>query len=278
MIPESFVEQWRTKAPWQALSMIEQDLIISRALVELYRQPEIQASLVFRGGTALNKLYINPPARYSEDIDFVQFRAEPIGNTLNIIRKSLDHWLGIPKRKLTERGVKLIYRYQAVDNTPAKLKIEINTTEHFHVQPLETISHAVNSEWFTGNAQIVTYEIDELIATKLRALYQRRKGRDLFDLWLVLKNKLINSEKVVEIFTAYTNYNNEPISRAVFEKNIFEKEQDPDFGHDMALLLSPMLDWSIAEAFSVVKNELLHCLPGESWRNNNKNKERLEII
>lgn len=83
MIPESFVEQWRAKATWQALAMIEQDLIISRALVELYRQPEIQSSLVFRGGTALNKLYINPPARYSEDIDFVQFKAEPIGDTLN---------------------------------------------------------------------------------------------------------------------------------------------------------------------------------------------------
>lgn len=275
MIPESFVEQWRTKAPWQALAMIEQDLIISRALVELYRQPEIQSSLVFRGGTALNKLYINPPTRYSEDIDFVQFKAEPIGNTLNIIRKSLDNWLGIPKRKLTERGVKLIYRYQAIDDTPAKLKIEINTTEHFHVQPLKTISHAVNSEWFTGETQIVTYEIDELIATKLRALYQRHKGRDLFDLWLVIKNKLINPAKVVEIFTAYANYNDEPISRALFEKNIFEKEQDTGFGQDMALLLSPLFAWSIDEAFSLVKNELLICLSGEPWKSKEK-KEKLQ--
>jgi hypothetical protein len=62
MISESFVEQWRVKAPWQSLAMIEQDLVISRALVELYNQPKIKSSLVF---TALNKLFINPPVRYN---------------------------------------------------------------------------------------------------------------------------------------------------------------------------------------------------------------------
>lgn len=69
MIPESYVEQWRLNAPWQTLAMIEQDLVISRALVELFKQEMVRSSLVFRGGTALNKLYLESPARYSEDID-----------------------------------------------------------------------------------------------------------------------------------------------------------------------------------------------------------------
>lgn len=266
MIPENFVAQWRKNAPWQTLAMIEQDLIISKALIDLYNHPHIQESLVFRGCTALNKLYINPPARYSEDIDFVQIKTEPIGKTINIIRECLDNWLGEPKRKLTERSAKLIYRYQAVDNTPAKLKVEINTTEHFKALPLKNIDYSIISEWFTGETKIITYEIDELIATKLRALYQRRKGRDLFDLWLVLKNKLINPTKVAEIFSAYTHHNKEPISRAMFEKNIFEKEQYPDFALDITALLSPTMDWSIEEAFDLVKNELLVCLTGEAWR------------
>lgn len=72
MIPESFIESWRSHAKWQTLSMIEQDLIISRALLSLYNNPQIKDSLVFRGGTALHKLFVKPPARYSEDIDFVQ--------------------------------------------------------------------------------------------------------------------------------------------------------------------------------------------------------------
>ncbi len=109
--------------------MVEQDLIISRALVDLFTHSDIKQSLVFRGGTALNKLYIDPPARYSEDIDLVQLKSEPIGKMLNAIREVLDPWLGAPQRKLSERSAKLIYRYTAVDNTPAKLKIEINTID-----------------------------------------------------------------------------------------------------------------------------------------------------
>src|SRR3990167_10993406 len=138
MIPEIFIEQWRSHAAWKTLAMIEQDLIISRALIDLYNNQKIQSSLVFRGGTALNKLFIQPPARYSEDIDLVQIKSEPIGEILNAIRKGLDEWLGEPKRKLTERSAKLIYRYPSVDGASAKLKIEINTTEHFHVHPLKT--------------------------------------------------------------------------------------------------------------------------------------------
>ncbi len=82
--------------------MVEQDLVISRALVCLYNDPTIKDSLVFRGGTALNKLFIKPASRYSEDIDFVQTRSEPIGATINAIRQVFKPWLGEPRRKMTE--------------------------------------------------------------------------------------------------------------------------------------------------------------------------------
>ena len=54
MIPEDFIESWRQHVPWQTLSTIEQDLVISKALVCLYSDPKVRDSLVFRGGTALN--------------------------------------------------------------------------------------------------------------------------------------------------------------------------------------------------------------------------------
>ena len=86
---------------------------------------------------------------------------------------------------------------------PAKLKIEINTTEHFQVLPLKTIPFSMDSGWFKGAADIITYEMDELMATKLRALYQRRKGRDLFDVWYVATHELINLSRVFDIFSKY---------------------------------------------------------------------------
>ena len=128
MIPENFIEQWRSSVKWRTLPQIEQDLVISRALVDLYNEPYIKDALVFRGGTALNKLFLKPPARYSEDIDFVQKRSEPIGKTIDAIRELLNPWLGDPKWKVTERSAKLVYKYESIGKLPVKLKIEISTT------------------------------------------------------------------------------------------------------------------------------------------------------
>lgn len=98
MIPENFVLQWQENAPWQSLSMVEHDLVISRTLIDLYQNDVVRNALVFRGGTALNKLYIKPPARYSEDIDLVQQTSAPIGPVIDAIREALKPWFGEPKR------------------------------------------------------------------------------------------------------------------------------------------------------------------------------------
>ena len=84
MIPNHFIVEWLEFVPWQELRQVEQDLIITKALLKLYSQPLLQQSVAFRGGMALNKLFFNPATRYSEDIDLVQIRAKPIGETLGI--------------------------------------------------------------------------------------------------------------------------------------------------------------------------------------------------
>ncbi len=261
MIPENFIEKWRKKAKWQTLAQVEQDLIISRALVDLYSNDHIKNALVFRGGTALNKLFLKPAARYSEDIDFVQRNPNPIGQTINAIRETLTPWLGEPRWKISHRGAKLIYRYEAVNKLPSKLKIEINTTEHFQVLPLRSKKFEVQSEWWSGQADIATYEIDELMATKLRALYQRRKGRDLFDFWYVMKQGVINLDRVFEIFGKYCAKDELNISRDEFMKNLQLKKSHPDFQSDMKVLLPPKLDWNFEESYELIIEDVLSRFP-----------------
>jgi predicted nucleotidyltransferase component of viral defense system len=261
MIPNIFIENWSKHIKWQTPSQIEQDLIISRALIDLYNDPHIKNALVFRGGTALNKLFINPPSRYSEDIDFVQKNAEPIGQTIDAIREVLNPWLGEPKWKITKRSAKVMYKYESINKSSAKLKIEINTTEHFQVLPLRTANFAMESEWFTGKAQIVTYELNELMATKLRALYQRRKGRDLFDLWYVSTNNLIDLSRVFEIFERYCEYNDVKISGEEFIRNLERKKENRDFKADMNVLLPSKLGWNFDEAYQFVIDNVISRLP-----------------
>jgi len=261
MIPKNFIERWRINAGWQTLAQIEQDLVISRALIELYNDQHIREALVFRGGTALNKLFLKPPARYSEDIDFVQKKPEPIGATINVIMNLLKPWLDEPKWKITQRSAKLVYKYQSINNLPAKLKIEINTTEHFQVLPFKREHFAINSDWYEGSTEIITYELEELMATKLRALYQRRKGRDLFDLWYVYKHKMININKVIDIFQKYCANGGINISGKLFLKNLELKRKNKGFQIDMNVLLPSKIDWNFDEAFDFVKNNIVSKIP-----------------
>jgi len=71
MIPTAFLQGWSVKAPWPDLRQVEQDLIISRALCDLFNAPVLNGKIAFRGGTAIHKLLFDQPQRYSEDIDLV---------------------------------------------------------------------------------------------------------------------------------------------------------------------------------------------------------------
>ena len=81
-----------------SFTQLEQDLIISRALVEIFNHPLLAESLAFRGGTALFKLHL-APMRYSEDIDLVQVHPAPIGPVMDALQEKLNSWLGKPRRK-----------------------------------------------------------------------------------------------------------------------------------------------------------------------------------
>ena len=141
------------------------------------------------------------------------------------------------------------------------MKVEINTTEHFHVLPLRLAKFYIGSEWFAECANIVTYEIDELMSTKLRALYQRRKVRDLFDLWYVLTNKLVNLDKVFEVFAQYCDYNGVQISGREFIKNLELKKDNRDFKSGMHILLPSKFNWNFEEDYQFVLNEVIRRLP-----------------
>jgi predicted nucleotidyltransferase component of viral defense system len=93
MIPRAHVTAWRANAPWPTDAQMEQDLVLPRALVEMFAQPAVAQGLAFRGGSALHKLFLKQLGRYSEDIDLVQIAVGAIGPTIDSIRKTLDSWL-----------------------------------------------------------------------------------------------------------------------------------------------------------------------------------------
>ncbi|PIE51811.1 hypothetical protein CSA37_00635 [Candidatus Fermentibacteria bacterium] len=268
MIPRAAVQAWRKHALWSLDQQVELDLVITRSLIEIFRVPELSERLCFRGGTALYKLHLSPAPRFSEDIDLVQRHPEPIGQTLDTIQDVLNPWLGVPRRKFGEGRATLVYRFLSEDSHPGslRLKIEINTREHFHVMPIQPVYLTVDSLWFRGGAEVTGYSLPELLGTKLRALYQRKKGRDLFDLSQFISNGNVSCSEIVRCFQRYTSEESRHITRAVFEENLLAKKADPDFRADVFPLLRNGVEWSFEDAFECVMESLVSLLPGEPWQ------------
>lgn len=276
MIPELFIEQWKSQVPWIGAHQVEQDLILCRALAEIYSHPLLAHKLAFRGGTALHKVHLKNAARYSEDLDFLQIEPEPIGPTFDALRSILDPWLGEPRRELKEGLVKLLYRYRAEsDGRPMKLKVEINSREHFAAKSTVRIPFRVQSEWFTAATEVTSISLDWLLGSKLRALYQRRKGRDLFDLYLSLQSRLVDAESIVRSFQLHLDGDGAQISRAEFEKNLYLKLRDTVFLQDLPPLLGAGAEnFNLHSAHELIAKEILSRLPGHPWNQEGEEEQQ----
>lgn len=274
MIPAQNIIAWSNHAPWAERRQIEQDLIIARALVELFNDPFLRKELRFRGGTALNKLHFPKPLRYSEDIDFVRTTAGGIGPILDRVRDILTPWLGNPRFDQSEVAPKFRFRTDAEDGSGLiRLKVEINTREREAYDPTATFSFKVENPWFSGATEIPTFSNEELLSTKLRALLQRNKGRDLIDLSHSLDVfEKLNAKRIVELFGKYLDLSGQAISRAQAEQRMFEKLERPDFLADVKPLLTAeeaarFTDEVGRQAFAAVFHDIVQVIPGEPWAN-----------
>lgn len=260
MIPQAYITEWSNQVPWQTNEQVEQDLVICRALVEIFSDPFLSERLAFRGGTALHKLYLKPQPRYSEDIDLVQIKEEPFGPVIDRLREKLS-FLGNPVRKQKEHNNTLVFRFDS-EFPPVqklKLKVETNCREHFTILGYEKIPFKVESEWFSGSCEITTYKLEELLGTKVRALYQRRKGRDLFDLHKAMTtHENLDTTNLIKCYLEYIRFSTGQVpSQKQFIDNMDLKMKDDEFLGDITALIRPTEKYEHGAAYDLVRTNLL---------------------
>ena len=189
-------------------AQVEQDLLLSRLIIEVANHPYLGGELVFRGGTCLHKLHLDTPRRYSEDRD--------------------GGWL--------------------------RVKVEVNTHERSPARPLLAVPFTVASSWWSGTALVRTFTAPELVATKIRALFQRKKGRDLFDLWLALTDLRLDPG---DILTAFTPCRPVGLTAKNAAANLRAKMDDAEFCTDLDLLVNSWPDgYDVPQAADLVIDRL----------------------
>lgn len=257
MIPAASITSWRGTAPWPEDNQVEQDLILSRLIVEIANHTLLGPELAFRGGTCLHKLHLPQPLRYSEDLDYVRRTRSGIKAHLAALRE-IAAALGLDEHGTEFSGPMVHAAFDAAPTSGAgriRVKVEINVAETDSCFPRIAVPLRVDSPWWQGDAAVSTFTIEELMGTKFRALYQRSKGRDLFDLWHVLNDLDPDEGQIVSAFHHYMGA--DAFSFPQLSQNLSTKLEDGDFRADTTLLVANISgDYTPDEAANSIMERL----------------------
>ncbi|MDR1266674.1 MAG: nucleotidyl transferase AbiEii/AbiGii toxin family protein [Propionibacteriaceae bacterium] len=258
MIGRPAIAAWRDTHPWQTDKQVEQDLLLSRAMVEIARHSLLGRELLLRGGTAIQKLHLGSAVRYSEDLDYVRLNPGPLGPIMQALQ-DIGEAVGLrPSWRLGEHP-KVFWRGTAADGSPLKIKIELDTRQRDGLLPPITAPFSVESPWWSGTTDVPTPSLVDVAGSKLAALYSRSKGRDLLDTWLVRTRTTTDPAQVV---TAARRYGVESMTWANMTTNLTRKLADPHFSDDTTIIVTPGLAYDPVEAAAIVQSDLVDRLPG----------------
>ena len=138
-----------------------------------------------------------------------------------------------------------------------RLKIEINTREHLNILGMQEIPYKIENNWFSGECNITGFAIEELLGSKLKALYGRKKGRDLFDLYWAFTHLDIDTEKLLYCNKKhYENAEQKSPTNRQFLRNMEEKLNDIEFTNDIFSVLKSDIEYDSVTAWERVKNEM----------------------
>ena len=279
---------WRAHAAWATDAQVEQDLLLTHAMVAIFRDPFLARQVAMRGGTALHKLHLAPAARYSEDIDLVVVGARPVAHIERALVRVLEPLLGRPiaragaAMRMAARNLarpskirRLTYHYAPAVAPPAvmKIKIEMNFNERRPCYALADFPYAPPLPGGDAAVTLRTYSLDEMLGTKMRALLQRSQGRDLFDLDRACvrhdealaagRGPLVDPGRVAAALATYLRREGTRVTRGAYEASLRTKLATRAFRQDMTKVLPPGVEYDIDAAAERVRGRFVACLPAK---------------
>ncbi len=223
------------------VSTIERDYAQNWLLKYLYHP-----NIILKGGTGIKKLY-QENYRFSDDLDFSLTRPIKDKNLFTHINEAVDkakEEVGInfqisSKLDKTETGFRGKIYFNIIQNatgTPLSIKVDItNYNNEIILLPTEKkkIFHSYSDEL---NAEIEVYSLEEIFTEKIRALIQRTRVRDLYDVGMLYD--LINKNKVLQILDEKFDFKGVilDISSLTKRKDDFSSAWDASLRHQFKII------------------------------------------
>lgn len=277
MMQQSHLTAWQTYAPWPKRSQIEQDLRLSQGVAAIFLDNVLGEHLAMRGGTVLHKAHLAPAARYSEDIDLVLVKAMDPDTLDHHLRRVLspvlgqpsdsliaDAWLAIRNVLRPSRILRTAYKFTPLGlQREETIKVEVNLNESASLYPLVQVElDTLDEDGDPVRAMAQSYDINEMLGTKTRALMQREQGRDLFDLahaWQLSEvgstPYAVDGAKAMEAFTWYLEKEGTHLGSVEANALLDTRLRKQGFRRDMDTLLRPGIARFDVDAAAVTVRE-----------------------
>jgi predicted nucleotidyltransferase component of viral defense system len=268
----------QSAVPWAAQYQVEQDLLLCQTMVALFDDKFLSPQIAMRGGTLLHKVHLSPAARYSEDIDLVVVGTRPANHIRLAIRRVLADVLGAPKKSVWDKLIlairntvepssilRMTYSMPSIiePNRTLDIVIEANVTERKPHRAVVEIPFSFPFRDKTVQTYLKGFDIHEMLGTKMRALFQRKRGRDLFDLyWALTKSPTpVKPREIIASFKHYLDLEGTKAGRDEFVSILENHLKDREFCSDTQPLLRTDISYDPQVAGSYVKSRLLKLLP-----------------
>lgn len=180
-------------------NIVEKDYVLGWLLAGIFNHPALRSAWAFKGGTCLKKCYFET-YRFSEDLDFTLTNAEHLKQEfLTPVFTEITQWIydqtGIeipadtvrfefyenPRGRLSAQG-KVGYRGPLQrGGDPARVKLDLTDDEILVLEPIMREVHHPYSDKPPEGIHALCYSYEEVFAEKVRALAERERPRDLYD-------------------------------------------------------------------------------------------------
>ncbi len=204
MIPRTCIQQYADGLVFTpTLKQAEQALLLRRVMVAVGEHGDLKDKLVCSGGTTLHQALLPNPLRHSEDLDLLVIKRAPLKPVYNAFY-DIGEYLGFSDVAVQSRKKfpKIYYGIEHENNDRGLLKIELSQEPASLTMAADSVSRevSIDTPWYSGAAAVRCVTPVDLAASKVSAIHNRNKPRDLSDLQIIVRSGLAKPADIARRF------------------------------------------------------------------------------
>ncbi|MCK4458602.1 MAG: nucleotidyl transferase AbiEii/AbiGii toxin family protein [Methanosarcinales archaeon] len=172
-----------------SVGLTDKEYVIEWLLKGIY-ESKIKDHLIFKGGTAIQKVYFPKTWRFSHDLDFTALYPDiniktQFKEIFNDIEESSSVKLEFKSFHETSGSIIADVQFLGPLNARNRIRLDISLDENIITEP---VLIEMGSQYpDIGRYKVRVYSLEEIVVEKIRSILQRGKSRDYYDVWMLLK-------------------------------------------------------------------------------------------